>query len=176
MKARIFLYLFLFALMYVIFQYANSKRYYKAKEKEITELEQKVDTLESQLDHSSPEKGSLEEKGFTLKTNRKAREYFENQGMEIDSIAAEIKQQIIGKNKPGEDNPLIPYSGTAEAVMHINRIKILNNRWIMAEFTDGTRWGEALIAYYLDEEDNLQFAIQDGVIYVPGKKPEKNGF
>src|SRR5699024_11297500 len=139
--------------------YANSKRYFKAKEQEIAGMEQKIDTLQSQLKQqqsSSAQESGLAARGFTLKTNTDAREYFENQNMDVDSLARKIETKIISQNKAGEDNPLVPYAGMA-GIMKINRIQILNNRWVLAEFTDGTYWGEAIISYFLDENNQLQF-------------------
>lgn len=164
MKARIFLYLFLFAFLFVIFQYANSKRYFEAKEKEIHKLEERIAHL--QVDLMEAEQSTVvEEDGFSLKTNSNAREYFEDQGIAVDSLIGAIESEIISKNSTNQDNPYAPYASAGDQVMRINRIKVLNNRWIMAEFTDGSRWGEVWITYFIDENQQLQFDVEDGVIY-----------
>lgn len=175
MKGKIFMYLFLFALLYAIFQYVNSKRYYKVKKEEIAELQREIDSLEAKTESFDAKMDSLDGqqseslRGFSLKTNDKAREFFEDQNMSVDSMAAKIESAIISKNTVNEDNPLVPYSGVS-GVMRINRIKILNSRWIIAEFTDGTYWGEALISYYLNKDNNLEFETDDGVLYAKGIK------
>ncbi|HLS29656.1 MAG TPA: hypothetical protein VK021_02245 [Flavobacteriaceae bacterium] len=165
MKSRIFMYLFFFALMYVIFQFMNAKRYSETKEKEIAQLEEEINLLKIEnlpVESISPKESDT--RGFTLGTNPKAREYFEDQNMSPDSIARAIESKIIGQNLAQEDHPLVPYPGI-NGIMRINRVQTLNNRWILAEFTDGTYWGEALIAYFLDEKDELQFDTVDGVLY-----------
>lgn len=165
MKAKILLYLFLFALMYVIFQFMSAKKYSEAKEKEIAHLEETIEHLKEEAGEQI--KAAREEdqnRGFSLKENSKAREYFEDQQMDADSIYAEIESKIISQNQAYEDNPLVPYPGIA-GVMRVNRIEVLNNRWILAEFTDGTYWGEAIISYLLDEENQLQFDTMDGILY-----------
>lgn len=169
MKGKIYLYLFVFALMFAIFQYVNTKRYSEKKEAEIEGLQKKVDsfnaeekTFQAKLDSLNDQNRELE--GFSLKTNSKARGFFEDQGKNPDSIAAKIESAIISKNKADADNALVPYAGIA-GIMRVNRIKVLNNRWVIAEFSDGTYWGEALISYYFDENDQLQFHTDDGVIY-----------
>lgn len=167
MKARIFMYLFFFALLLAIYQYVNNKRYYKAKEEEITNLKSTIDELEADKEHFQQKLDSLNDQAvgtFSLTSNSKAREAIEDQDMSPDSVAKQIENQLISKNSPEADNPLVPYSGMA-GVMKINRIKVLNNRWIMAEFTDGEYWGEALISYYFDDDNNLQFDTEDGVLY-----------
>src|SRR5699024_6349859 len=149
-------YLFLFAFLFVVFQYANSKRYFEAKEKEIHKLEEHITDLEVKLEEAESQEASSTE-GFSLETNTNAREYFEDQDIEVDSLIREIESEIISKNSSEKDNPYAPYSSTGSSVMRINRINVLNNRWIMAEFTDGTQWGEVLISYFLDEDNQLQY-------------------
>src|SRR5699024_582452 len=156
--------LFVFALVSLIFQYMNYKSYSEAKENEIAVLETKVNDLEVENAMNLKAAKEGEDRGFTLKTNSKAREYFEDMQIEIDSIAAEIESAIISKNKAEEDNSLVPYAGIA-GTMKVNRVEILNNRWVLAEFTDGTYWGEALISYFLDEDNNLEFDTLDGFLY-----------
>ncbi len=165
MKARIFLYLFIFAFLYSIFQFVNTKRYSEAKEKEIAELEEHLHSVEADLESYKVISEEGKGDGFTLQSNTNAKEFFEDQDIDVDSLATEIERQLIAKNKPRQDNPLIPYAAEHGRAMHINRIKILNNRWIIAEFTDGVFWGEALISYYLDENNQLQFDTKDGVLY-----------
>ncbi len=162
MKARIFMYLFFFALLYVIFQYVNSKRYYKAKTAQISALQQEIDSLESMVDNENT--SSYKDYQFSLKSNVKAQSYFADMGLRADSIAEVIKSKIIGKNRNKAGNPLIPYPGI-EGPMQVNRVKVLNNRWIIIQFTDGTYWGEAIISYYLDQDKQLQFDTMDGVLY-----------
>ena len=165
MKARIFLYLFIFAFLYSVFQFINSKRYSEAKEKEIAELELHLNQANADLESYKMVENDADGDGFTLKSNVNAKAFYEDQNIDVDSLANEIERQLIAKNKPKENNPLVPYSGNQGRVMHINRIKILNNRWIIAEFTDGVYWGEALISYLLDENNDLQFDTEDGVLY-----------
>lgn len=159
------MYLFFFALMFVVYQFMNSKRYVEAKEKEINLMEEKINQLKIDAlpaANSSAEKS--ESRGFTLKSNSKAREYFEDQQMDPDSIILEIESKIISQNQATEDHPLVPYPGL-QGIMRINRVEVLNNRWVLAEFTDGSYWGEALISYFLDENNELQFDTLDGILY-----------
>lgn len=169
MKEKIFMYLFIFALMFVLFQYTNSKRYSEAKQNEIAVLHKEIDSLQTTNNPPETTKKDSEQsdsrEGFSLKTNSYAREFFEDQNMDVDSLEAEIENQIISQNQAEEDNPLVPYSASEGKTMSINRIKVLNNRWILAAFTDGQTWGEAIISYYLDEDNNLKFDTEDGVLH-----------
>lgn len=170
MKSKIFMFLFCFTLLVVVFQYANTKRYSKAKEKDIKNLITLTDSLQAKVDslnlpaQENQTRIDLKSEGFTLETNNKAREYFENQNISVDSLASAIEYQIISKNRVESGNPLVPYHGIS-GKMQVNRIKILNNRWVLAEFTDGKYWGETIISYFLDENNKLQFDTLDGVLY-----------
>lgn len=164
MKARIFLYLFLFAFMYSVYQFMNSKRYVEKQEEITSNLVEEVDSLKAQIAATENNSPFTEERGFSLRNNSHAREFFENQGMSVDSVIAQIEAKVISQNSADADNPLVPYSGM-KGKMRINRIKVLNNRWIMAEFTDGVYWGNCIISYYLDEHNQLQFDTLDGVLY-----------
>lgn len=174
MKAKIFLYLFIFAFMYSIFQFINSKRYSEAKEKEVAELHHHIEELKDEVAEYKEAASSYEatdamdsadSDGFSLKDNPKAREYFAAQQIDPDSVASAIESELISKNQGYKDNPLVPYPGISGNIMRINRVKVLNNKWVLAEFTDGSYWGEAFISYFLDEDNKLQFETQDGVLY-----------
>ena len=52
-----------------------------------------------------------------------------------------------------------------EAGMKINKIKFLNHRWILADFTDGNHWGELLIEFTFDENGNINFQNLGSLIY-----------
>ncbi len=164
MKARVFLYLFLFAFLYNVYQFMNSKRYVKEQEKLVHNLTEEVDSLKAQLASTQNNSPFDENRGFSLRSNSHSREFFENQGISVDSIIAKIESKIIAQNSVDADNPLVPYSGM-KGKMRINRVKVLNNRWVMAEFTDGVYWGNCIISYYLDEHNKLQFDTLDGVLY-----------
>ena len=62
------------------------------------------------------------------------------------------------------DNPLVPYEGI-ENPFKINKIKLLNHKWIVADFSDGKYWGELLIRYELLESKNVDFTLIDHLLY-----------
>jgi hypothetical protein len=44
-------------------------------------------------------------------------------------------------------------------------VKILNHRWIIADFSDGEYWGEALIKYFINEDETVSFETFQSLIY-----------
>jgi len=163
MKGKIFMYLFLFAALYIVFQYANVKKTFEVQEEKIASLEKEVDSL-TLSQKNAIQQNAEQIDGFSLETNDKARAYFENLDYNLVDVKNRIEAEIIGKNKADADNELIPYSGM-EGKFRVNRIKILNHKWVLAEFTDSVYWGEALISYFIDENNETFFETEDAFIY-----------
>ena len=47
----------------------------------------------------------------------------------------------------------------------INKAKVLNHRWIIADFSDGEYWGEALIKYFLNDDGSVSFENIQTILY-----------
>lgn len=162
MRSRIFLYLFIFAALYIIFQYSNAKSVFTSQETIISNLRAQVKRYKSDNDSLMRRAGNTNI--FTLTGNADAREYFENQGMSAEHVEALIEKAIIDKNKADLDNELVPYDGM-EGTMRVNNIQVVNNKWVLANFTDGTFWGDLFISYVIDENGNLTLKTEDHVLY-----------
>jgi len=165
MKNKIFLYLFLFAVLYIIFQYANVKKTFEAQQNalakhniEIKELEAKNDSLIAVSENFSANED------FTLESDEKARMYIEDLGYNIEEFKTLLETKIISENKADANNALVPFSGM-NGFMRINSSKILNHKWVLIEFTDGTYWGEALLNYFIEEDGSITFESNDGFLY-----------
>ncbi|HET8754331.1 MAG TPA: hypothetical protein VFM59_08210 [Salinimicrobium sp.] len=162
MRKSLFLYLFVFAALLAIFQYVNARRMLESKNEDIEALENELASTQQQNDSLASENSSLNY--FTLDSNEEAISYFEEQGLDAAEVANQIENQIISQNKADADNPLVPYEGM-EGKMRVNKIKILNHKWILADFTDGTYWGEMFISYYIDENNNLILETENSFLY-----------
>lgn len=162
MKGRIFMYLFLFAVLYIIFQFVNSKKGLEKQEKEIADLTTEVETFRTHNDSITTllDKSSR----FSLQNNDKARMYIEDFGYNVYDFEKILENQIFSKNAVDSDNPLVPYSGMA-GMMRINSMKVLNHRWIIAEFTDGTYWGEVLLSYFINDDKTITLEVIDSFLF-----------
>jgi hypothetical protein len=67
-------------------------------------------------------------------------------------------------NERKGNNPLVPYEGM-NGDFKINKIKLLNHRWIVADFSDGKYWGELLIEYALADDLSVDFTLIDHLLY-----------
>lgn len=162
MRSKIFLYLFIFTLMFTIFIYVNDKKILDAKEAQIENLEDKIARVEASNKNITDDNQRLQY--FSLERNEEAISYFEERGIDASQLAQVVEDEIIGRNTAASDNELIPYSGM-EGVMRINKIKILNHKWIIADFTDGTYWGELFIIYDIDDNNNLILNTEKAFLY-----------
>ena len=75
-----------------------------------------------------------------------------------------IIDQLMATNPPGKNNKLIPFDGMA-GNMHIDNAKILNNRWIIARFSDGTYTGEMILRYDLNQNNQIEFKVLDQTLF-----------
>lgn len=162
MRSRILMYLFIFTLLFTIFIYVNDKRILDSKEKEIAGLENRIQEVETELESSAVTVEN--EDYFSLMNNEDALSYFDKKNIETGNLDSKIEDAIISKNKAFEDNPLVPHAGM-EGSMKINRIKVLNHKWVIADFTDGKYWGEVFLSYEIGENEEIIFTPEKSFLY-----------
>ncbi len=162
MRSKIFLYLFIFTLMFTIFIYVNDKKILDSKDSYIENLESKLEKAGTSNQELLGENAAL--RYFSLSQNEEANSFFENKGIDPVELERTLEDEIIGRNTAGDDNELVPFAGM-EGVMRINKVKVLNHKWIIADFTDGTYWGELFISYEIDANRNLKLKTESSFLY-----------
>lgn len=162
MRSKIFMYLFIFSILLVLFMYMNQKKIYEDQETKIEKLS--VQLEEERLKNELLTKNNFELNYFSFLENDNAMSYFEQSGYEASDIERMVTEQIYTQNQAEGDNPLIPYSGM-EGSMKINKVRFLNHKWVIADFTDGRYWGEMIIQYDLDEDKNLTLNTVSSLLY-----------
>ena len=163
MKQRIFIYLFIFSVLVILFQYVNSKRI-------IDLLNNKVTAKETQLVSSKDSINSLnhqiqDNSHFNLEQNEDALSYFESKGFQTDVLIPFIKDELYRTNEASGDHPLVPYAASSGRKMMINTVKLLNHKWIIADFSDGVFWGELLLAYEVQDDRTVRFQVVASFLY-----------
>ena len=156
------MYLFIFTLLFTIFIYVNDKRILDSRDEKIESLENQLAEAELAQDNSMD--AVVSEDYFNLKNNEDAITYFENKNIDPEDLILKIEDAIISKNSAEEDNPLVPQAGM-EGNMRINKIKVLNHKWVIADFTDGTYWGEVFLSYEVGENGELKFYPEKSFLY-----------
>jgi hypothetical protein len=163
MKQRIFIYLFIFSVLVILFQYVNSKRI-------IDVLNNKVTAKEAQLVSSKDSISALnhqilDRSHFNLEQNEDALSYFESKGFQTDVLIPFIKDELYRTNEVSGDHPLVPYAASSGRKMMINTVKLLNHKWIIADFSDGVFWGELLLTYEVQDDRTVRFQVVESFLY-----------
>lgn len=169
MRNKIFMYLFLFAALYIVFQYMNAKKADEFYTEKVKSLETKVGNMESKLDSLKLEnevlfQQKMDLRYFSLTENDAASSIFVKRGFDVNELAARVKDEIISRNDAKKDNDLVPFPGM-NGLMRINHIQILNSQWIIADFTNGSFWGEVLLKYHIDDDGKLEITTMDALLY-----------
>lgn len=164
MKNKIFMYLFIFSVLLIIFQYTNSKGIIDKYESDITTYKEKNTELKAQVEKQT---NKIEELSyFTIDGNEEAIDYFENQGIDTSKLFPMLKDGLLDMNVyEGIDHPIVPFASMTESKIVINQIKILNHKWILANFTDNKHWGELFINYEVTEKGEITYKLDDYFLY-----------
>tara|TARA_R110000868_G_scaffold173153_2_gene409196 strand:- start:5547 stop:5957 length:411 start_codon:yes stop_codon:yes gene_type:complete len=102
---------------------------------------------------------------FNLDRNEDAISYFENDGYDISELIPFIKDQLYTLNEVKGEHPIIPYASSEGRRMLINTVKMLNHKWIIADFSDGEFWGEIFLTYEITEDKELKFNLVESFLY-----------
>jgi hypothetical protein len=163
MKQRIFIYLFIFSVLVILFQYVNSKRIIDvlnnkvtAKEAQLVSYKDSINSLNHQIQDNSH---------FNLEQNEDALSYFESKGFRVDVLIPFIKDELYRTNEASGDHPLVPYAASSGRKMMINTVKLLNHKWIIADFSDGVFWGELLLTYEAQDDRTVRFQVVASFLY-----------
>ncbi|MEP3210274.1 MAG: hydrolase [Maribacter sp.] len=160
MKNKIFLYLFVFAALIALYLFVSSGNLVETQDAKIEKLQGEIVSLKDSVQQS--QLNLLNMQYFSLENNDDALAYYEH--LNINDPARYIADKLLETNEQKGNNPLIPYEGM-ENDFKLNKIKILNHRWIVVDFSDGKYWGELLIKYELKDDMGVDFTMMDHLLY-----------
>lgn len=164
MKNRIFMYLFIFSALAFIFQYVNSKNILDKYEKDIKTFKKTIATQEKTI--TELEDQNFELNYFNIDRNDNALDYFIAQGYDSDELINAIREGLYNMNDyEGEEHPIVPFVSMTGSKLLINKIRIVNHKWILANFTDGEYWGEIFVKYDIDENNDLKYTLVEYFMY-----------
>ncbi len=161
MKTKIYIYLLIFSVLTNLFQYVNSSRILEAKEEKLIQNEVQLSHYQDSIRSLRKEMTDLQL--FSLEFNGDASSYLYDAGIQQDQIRY-LTDQVYELNEAKGTNLLIGYEAM-ERPFKINQIRVLNHRWMIANFTDGTLWGELLIKYFVNEDQTLDLETVEEVLY-----------
>lgn len=156
---NIFLYLFVFSFLINVFQYVNSTKILESKDREVAKakmhLQQSRDSLmEAQYNDY-----------FDIANDEDAQEYFYSQNLDYQKVMQKVNEDLVSLNTNKEGNPLVPYEPIDGKQFIVNKAKVLNHRWIIAEYSNGELWGQILVKYFFKDGEPTDFQTVDTVLY-----------
>lgn len=163
MKQRIFMYLFVFSLLLALFIYVNAKRMIEVESKKNTTLNVELKKYKDSVAKLQDEVMDLSH--FNLERNEDAISYFEDKGYNVDELIPLIKDELYKLNEAKGEHPMIPYASSEGRRMMINTVKLLNHKWIVADFSDGEFWGELFLTYEITDANELKFNSIESFLY-----------
>ncbi len=157
MKKNLLIYGLVFSVLVNIFQMVNSSRILKRSEEVSTiskkQLKIAQDSIVKLLDNDK----------FSLDHNENAQEYYFEHNLK--ELQEKVKEDLIAFNADKRGNKYVSYDQIGDNPFLINSIKILNHRWIIANFSDGKVWGEVLIKYFHNTDKPTDFETVETLIY-----------
>ena len=160
MKKNIILYILIFMSLILIFQFVNYKRLVEDLQEKLSysgirnkKLKDSIFQLKLHLDENND---------FNLEGNEYALRYFDK--LSINNVASHVKDQLYETNLLRKKNSLIPYVAMGRTFL-INKVRVLNHQWVVADFSDGTHWGEIFLTYQIDKNGGLSFKLIEHFLY-----------
>jgi hypothetical protein len=158
------MYLFIFSVLLIIFQYVNSKNIIDKYELDIMKFKTKLVQNDSTI--ATLEDRNFELNYFNIDRNEDAISYFEAQGYNTDELIPAIRDGLYAMNNyEGDDHPIVPFVSMTDSKLLINKVRIMNHRWIAANFTDGEFWGEIFLTYTIDDNNDLKYKLVEYFMY-----------
>lgn len=164
MKKSLFLYLFILAILLNIFTYM-----YYSKKDVFDETQFKTTNTKLKDSLASIALKYEDANYFSLENNQNAQNYFDSGDTEniisYEKLIPLVKEKLMNLNDSPSGNPYTGQEKLGAQKFIINKAKVLNHRWIIADFSDGEYWGEVLLKYFVNEDDTISFEIIQSVLY-----------
>jgi hypothetical protein len=150
---KLVLYGLIFSVLLNIFQYMYSTKKFNFDENRSEKFKVKMTDSISKI-VAEKEEGDY----FSLAYDEKAQDYLE--GYDVQKLMPQVKEKLMDLNSNPTGNKLIPYDN-----MVINKVRFLNHRWIIADFTGDSNWGEVILKYFLEKDGSVTFETAETVMY-----------
>lgn len=161
MKRNLFLYLFIFSLLINVFTYMYFTNKLKFETTRIDNYDLKAKSLKDSLDI---ERNKVYDANyFSLDQNDNAKQYFADK--DIEKIQIAVRDAIFAGNAKAGGNPLVTYPQLEGRPFTVNNYKILNNRWVIIEFTNGKMYGESILKYFVEDDGSITFEEAETLLH-----------
>jgi hypothetical protein len=137
----------------------NSTKILEGKETEVQKVKTQLKTSRDSLMQLS------NSNYFALESDEDAQEYFFSNNLDYQKVAVKVKEDLIVLNENKNGNQLVPYEPIDGKSFIVNTSKILNHRWLIAEFSNGDLWGQILVKYFVSADRPTEFETVETVLY-----------
>jgi hypothetical protein len=164
MKKSLFLYLTILAVLSTVFTYMflskqvtfEQNRYDKTTKK----LRDSLSLVSNQL---------VDANYFSLEKNENAQNYFDSGNgdkmIQFEKLIPVLTEKLMDFNANPKGNPYTGQDQIGTNKFIINKVKILNHRWIIADYSDGEIWGEVLLKYFVNPDESISFEVNQSLLY-----------
>ena len=160
MKKSLLLYGLITAVLLNFFTYMFYRGQVKHEQDKYAKLEKKLTDTENKLSDSNY---------FSLANDQNAQEYFYNddpaKNIDYNDLVVSINNKLLDFNDNSKGNPYTGQEQMGTGKFIINKLKVINHRWIIADFSDGSNWGVSLIKYFVNPDKTIDFENFQSIIY-----------
>ena len=164
MKQSFLLYLFILALVFNVFTYAYYSKEVAFQKEQLDKLTKKAQVKEAKLNENL-----IDANYFSLENNEKAQNYFYSEipekNVDYATLIPLLKDKLMDFNDDPNGNPYTGQEKLGANKFIINKIKVLNHRWIIADYSDGEYWGEVLLKYFVNDDKSISFEVNQSLVY-----------
>jgi hypothetical protein len=165
MKKSLMLYLFILAILINVFTYMFYSKEVKFEqeryEKTTKKLRDSIALVSSKLSDADY---------FSLEHNENAQNYFDNSAsggkvILFEKLIPVVTEKLLDLNSNPNGNPYTGQDKIDDKKFIINKVKVLNHRWIIADYSNGELWGEVLLKYFVNDNESISFEVNQSLLY-----------
>ena len=158
------MYLFILSVLMNIFTYMYYSKKSAAEEARLkvsnTKLKDSLSIIAGKYDDANY---------FSLENNQNAQSYFDSREsakfIGYQELIPYVQEKLIGFNDEPKGNPYTGQTQIGAKKFIINKAKVLNHRWIIADYSDGEYWGEVLVKYFVNDDNTVSFETVESILY-----------
>jgi hypothetical protein len=164
MKKSLLLYALILSLVFNIYTYM-----YLSKEVTFEQEKYKKTTIKLKDSLQSVTNKFSDANYFSLEKNENAQNYFESAKSDkirnFETLIPYVTGQLLDLNANPKGNPYTGQVQLGATKFSINKVKVLNHRWIIADYSDGEYWGEVLLKYFINDDESVSFEVNQSFLY-----------
>lgn len=164
MRQSLLLYLFILALIFNVFTYAYYSKEVAFQKEQLEKL-----TKKSKANEAKWNDNLIDANYFSLENNEKAQNYFysdvQEKNIDYVNLIPLLQDELLNFNDNPNGNPYTGQEKIGANKFIINKIKVLNHRWIIADYSDGEYWGEVLLKYFVNEDKSISFEVNQSILH-----------